>query len=210
MEIKKQYVPARYRSPKLTSGGAAGVGTMLPQPTVSGTPSGHIHDNKEVVDQLTEKAIRILSHFDIDENGILHAIDDFYSKGELSAYGAGAGGGGSGGGIIEEVLDASYFGQYLDPVDYTKTFNAHAINSINDKVGRVAETVENMETDKQYKYSQGMPSTVWFITHNLGKRPSVTVVDSAGSVVEGQVEYLDNNNVRVSFAYEFSGEAYLN
>lgn len=45
---------------------------------------------------------------------------------------------------------------------------------------------------------------------NLGKRPAVTVVDSAGTVVIGEVDYLDDNTVRLTFCAAFSGTAYFN
>lgn len=61
-----------------------------------------------------------------------------------------------------------------------------------------------------YMHDQGVPSVTWTIQHNLDKRPSVTVVDTGGTVVIGEVEYLDSNNVVVTFNASFSGEAYLN
>ena len=36
-------------------------------------------------------------------------------------------------------------------------------------------------------YSQGAASNSWAITHNLGFYPNVTVVDSGGSIVEGEI-----------------------
>jgi len=48
------------------------------------------------------------------------------------------------------------------------------------------------------------------VTHNLGKRASVTVVDSTDNIVFGEVEYLTNNSVRLKFAGAFSGKAYFN
>ena len=61
-----------------------------------------------------------------------------------------------------------------------------------------------------YVHSQDTPLTTWSITHNLGKRPSVTVVDSGNTVVFGEVNYVDDNNVTVTFSAGFSGKAYLN
>jgi hypothetical protein len=61
-----------------------------------------------------------------------------------------------------------------------------------------------------YRHVQEVPSTVWTITHGLGCRPSVTVVDSAGEVVEGEVVYLSDDAVRLTFSAAFGGEAYLN
>jgi len=61
-----------------------------------------------------------------------------------------------------------------------------------------------------FNYSQIAPSALWYIEHNLGKRPSVTIVDSGGSVVIGGIQYIDNNNITITFSAAFSGNAYLN
>lgn len=61
-----------------------------------------------------------------------------------------------------------------------------------------------------YIHTQDSASNIWVITHNLNKYPSVTIVDSAGSVVIGEVVYNDSNKVTVSFIGAFSGKAYLN
>jgi len=59
-------------------------------------------------------------------------------------------------------------------------------------------------------FTQAVAATVWNINHSLCKFPSVTVVDTGDTVVVGQVEYIDNENVRVTFNSAFSGKAYLN
>jgi len=59
-------------------------------------------------------------------------------------------------------------------------------------------------------YTQISPSKTWTITHNLGRYPSVTIVDSGGSVVMGDVGYITNNQLKVTFTSAFSGKAYLN
>jgi hypothetical protein len=51
---------------------------------------------------------------------------------------------------------------------------------------------------------------VWTVTHNLGKNPSVAVVDSAGTVVIGQVDYDTINQITLTFKAAFSGKAYFN
>ena len=61
-----------------------------------------------------------------------------------------------------------------------------------------------------YVHTQPIPAALWVITHNLGKHPSVDIVDSAGSEVEGDVVYNSNNQIPVSFIGGFSGVAYLN
>ena len=57
---------------------------------------------------------------------------------------------------------------------------------------------------------QADAASQWVINHSLEKFPSVTVVDSAGNVVYGQVNYVDENTVTVDFGASFSGTAYLN
>tara|TARA_B110000908_G_C9987680_1_gene328322 strand:- start:73 stop:411 length:339 start_codon:yes stop_codon:yes gene_type:complete len=61
-----------------------------------------------------------------------------------------------------------------------------------------------------YIHDQGTPSTVWTIVHNLDKRPSTTVVDTAGTVVSGEISYVSNNEIEINFHNAFSGKAYLN
>jgi hypothetical protein len=61
-----------------------------------------------------------------------------------------------------------------------------------------------------YIHTQSTSAIIWNIEHNLGKFPSVTVVDSGDSVVEGEIDYVDNNNVTLTFSGAFSGKAYLN
>lgn len=60
-----------------------------------------------------------------------------------------------------------------------------------------------------YHHIQSSPSAVWTINHNLGFYPNVTIVDSAGSVVEGDVTYPNTNTMVLTFTGGFSGDAYL-
>jgi hypothetical protein len=62
---------------------------------------------------------------------------------------------------------------------------------------------------RRHIHAQGAASTTWTITHTLGGKPSVTVVDSADTVVVGEVTYNSNSVVVVNFTSAFSGFAYL-
>ena len=68
-------------------------------------------------------------------------------------------------------------------------------------VGPAAET---------YIHNQASASATWTITHNLDQYPSVTVVDSAGSVVIGNIFYASEDQIVISFSGSFAGKAYLN
>ena len=65
-------------------------------------------------------------------------------------------------------------------------------------------------SDAYFVHSQDLPSSLWRVEHGLGKRPAVTVFDSAGTQVEGDVEHLDASTLTIEFAYPFGGAAYLN
>lgn len=59
-------------------------------------------------------------------------------------------------------------------------------------------------------YEQATAANVWEIQHNMKKYPSVTIIDSANNEVMGAVEYIDNNNLKITFNGAFGGKAYLN
>ena len=61
-----------------------------------------------------------------------------------------------------------------------------------------------------YVHTQVIASNVWNISHGMGIYPSVTVVDSGKNKVEGEVQYVDENNITLTFTAIFSGQAYLN
>ena len=60
-----------------------------------------------------------------------------------------------------------------------------------------------------YNHVQGVASSSWVINHNLGFYPNVTVQDSAGNIVEGEITYTTLDSITVTFSTSFSGEAYL-
>lgn len=61
-----------------------------------------------------------------------------------------------------------------------------------------------------FTFTQLVPDSVWTIEHNLNKYPSVTVTDSGGNLVIGDVDYVSNNIITVSFTGAFSGKVFLN
>lgn len=64
--------------------------------------------------------------------------------------------------------------------------------------------------DLTYIHDQQTAASVWTVTHNLGKYPSVTVVDSGGNVAVGDIAYTDNNSLTITFSAAFAGKAYIN
>lgn len=64
--------------------------------------------------------------------------------------------------------------------------------------------------DAHYTHVQTTPAATWEIQHNLLKLVSVSVIDSAGTLVHGNVEYLDVNSCRLRFSAPFAGSAACN
>lgn len=58
--------------------------------------------------------------------------------------------------------------------------------------------------------AQVEPADTWVLHHRLGRHPSVTVIDSAGTVVLGGVRYVDADTIELTFSASFAGTAYLN
>ena len=65
-------------------------------------------------------------------------------------------------------------------------------------------------SDAHYVHNQTVSTNTWSITHGLGKYPAVSVVDSSDRVVIGQIDYVNNNSLTITFKSAFKGKAYLN
>lgn len=79
-----------------------------------------------------------------------------------------------------------------------------------DDDGYLMPTDFDLSGDKNYVYVQSSASNIWNINHNLDKFPSVTVVDTAGTVVIGETIYKNSSTIVVKFSAPFSGKAFLN
>ena len=75
----------------------------------------------------------------------------------------------------------------------------------------MAESIDDIiVNDKNYVHIQNAASNRWVIVHNMNKYPSVTIVNSAGDEVIGDVFYDNTNQVTITFAGAFKGKAVLN
>lgn len=96
--------------------------------------------------------------------------------------------------------------------DYDELLNKPSINGVilqGEKEG-ADYGLYGANNPETFVYTQSTPSDRWEIVHNLNKYPSVTIVDSAGSIVVGECEYVDMNTLVCTFKGAFSGECYLN
>ena len=70
--------------------------------------------------------------------------------------------------------------------------------------------VDAIGGDKNYAFSQSVASATWAVQHNLNKFPSCTMVLSTGQQGYGDVTFIDQNNLTITFASAESGKAYIN
>ena len=73
----------------------------------------------------------------------------------------------------------------------------------------VRSTSPSSANTRRKVFNQEAASATWVITHSLGGKPSVTIVDSADTHVFGEVQYNSNTQITVLFSAAFSGKAYL-
>ncbi len=71
-------------------------------------------------------------------------------------------------------------------------------------------TLSSLVADKNFIFTQAVPSIEWTINHNMGKFPSVSVVNNNNILMYGNTTYIDKNNLKINFSAGFSGKAYLN
>lgn len=75
---------------------------------------------------------------------------------------------------------------------------------------QVYPQLPSISQDSTYIFTQASVSSTWTINHNLGQFPSVTIVDGSGNVVLAEVQYINSNQIIVTFSQPFAGTAYLN
>jgi hypothetical protein len=68
----------------------------------------------------------------------------------------------------------------------------------------------NSPSDKTFIFIQALAANPWIVNHNLNKFPSVTMVLSTGQVGMADVNYIDANNLTITFSGDESGKAYMN
>lgn len=73
----------------------------------------------------------------------------------------------------------------------------------------IAQLVSD-NSDKHHVYEWRTYETSIVISHNLGKQPAVTVVDTALTEIICEVRYIDNDRVELRFSAPVRGTAYFN
>ena len=125
--------------------------------------------------------------------------------------------------LISEQKNISTFGHFLIDSYTVSTAGFYTLNLTN--IGGNGNLTDLLYYDfavfqlssqgsSTFVFDQVVPKMVWgtngIVTHNLGKFPSITVIDTGGTVVTGEYIYIDTNNVILNFSAPFAGKAYLN
>lgn len=131
-------------------------------------------------------------------------------------------------GLIDNLtITRNSYGQLEAQAVRNQNTDAGATQPVYDWVGTqaeyVAQDVANQHPDwlcfitddlfdanSTYVFEQAEAATTWYVTHNLNKYPSVTVVDSAGTTIDCTVIYINSNECELRFNAAFKGSAYLN
>lgn len=108
-----------------------------------------------------------------------------------------------------QAIQANKSGGGSGTNNYNDLENKPKINNVTLEGNKTSSEL-GLTGDKHFTYIKSTPDNVWDITHDLDKYPSVTVVDSAGSVVIGDITYTSKSALTVTFSAAFSGKAYLN
>jgi hypothetical protein len=106
--------------------------------------------------------------------------------------------------IVESISEPNFFVVTLENIEY----NGVISDGGNYIFSEFARPISN--DDKNFVFNQVVPSTTWTVTHNLNKFPSVSVVDTGGTVVVGSYTYDSDNQTTLNFTHAFAGKAYFN
>lgn len=114
-------------------------------------------------------------------------------------------------GVKAEAVDGKTYRLVVDDQTFSDEVNLVA----GENVSLSPNTTNNSITidaapDKTFVFTQILASKVWIMPHGLHKYPNVSFIDSAGSVVVGEVSYPSLEVAVGTFSAEFGGQATLN
>lgn len=77
------------------------------------------------------------------------------------------------------------------------------------QTGRRGPQGETGVSDKHFAQDFTNTASV-VVAHNLGKKPAVTIMNSAGDEVIGNVNFINDNSLLVTFSSSFTGQITCN
>jgi len=138
------------------------------------------------------EVINLLSTF-VDENIIIADTENQDSFGVFNVTS-----------VVQDSTETNFYNVGLTAVSGQSNGNIENLRSYSVSIFTAGD--KNFVSN-QLNFSAGAAQT---ITHNLGKFPSVTVVDSNGKQVIGEVQHTSINALTVTFQNAFAAKVYVN
>ena len=105
----------------------------------------------------------------------------------------------------------SYEQDQLDLFFYKATFQFISGNGdIDQDQDYFVSLLDISSGDKFHEHVQDTGLVKWIVNHDLNKYPSVSVVLSNNIQGQAQIEYVDRNNLTITFSGDETGKAYIN
>jgi hypothetical protein len=84
------------------------------------------------------------------------------------------------------------------------------IKVCNDDICNVNITINNVTNNNDYRaYKIDPAEPIWQLTHDLGFNPNVTTTDLSGQEIFGNIIYIDDATIQITFTTPQSGWVYL-
>lgn len=114
-----------------------------------------------------------------------------------------------------KVKDLNYLRELKELVDWQSKTNDFNTLDQNIKVSSdgcqivVITNPENNPLNVAFEFIQDPAAAIWIIPHGLKFVPNVWCEDTEGNEIEGVVEAIDKNNLKITFSEPVAGKAYL-
>lgn len=112
-------------------------------------------------------------------------------------------------------FDPDYAKRFIELLDTFLSYEGHGgkflmIKETEDGI-TVAEPVDLVGiADKNHIHTQAVANTLWTVTHNLGKYPSVRIKDGTGHSIVGDIVDVSINELTIEFTSAQAGVAIIN
>jgi|TARA_B110000977_G_scaffold180179_1_gene239500 hypothetical protein len=113
-------------------------------------------------------------------------------------------------GSTRVVVSSGTVGVFVEPLAVVNIVSSAACPTIPSNVCTILDLEDILANSGTYSQCFEIASSTWIVTHNLGKFPSVTIVDSNNQIVVGDVAYTSSNVITLTFQSSFAGCVYLN
>lgn len=113
------------------------------------------------------------------------------------------------------LAEIEYYGVEAIKQDVLKSTLKNISDEVEKHIDGIGETVRTTaeeylkELNSARVIQQQVPLAEWEIKHDLDSYPVVTVIDSSGEKVVGNVTYISKQKLKINFTSEFSGKVVL-